>query len=167
MKTKEFIEKVVKLGFTIEYYKNPFSNIKSNCAYDLITISANNQVLVKIWTNCQYAISTVSDGHADYLYGYDVKKLYKLCFEYTSTSVDDREEEKKFLIKHKYLVSKANCQVNLAKNKEKNVYRVINCKVDNLVYQGQFTLNEIEEIKQKLNTDLADFELVEVKDEKV
>lgn len=90
-----------------------------------------------------------------------------LLIEFAKTSIEDREEEKKFLIKHKYLVSKANCQVNLAKNKEKNVYRVINCKVDNLVYQGQFTLNEIEEIKQKLNTDLADFELVEVKYEKV
>ena len=30
------------------------------------------------------------------------------------------------------------------------------------MFQVQFTLNEIEEIKQKLNTDLADFELVEV-----
>lgn len=162
IKTKEFIEKVEKLGFTIEYYKNPFSNVKSN--YDLITISVNNQVLVKIWANCQYAISTISDGHSCFLNGYDVEELYKLCFEYANTPVMDRKEEKKFLIKHKYLVSKANCQVNLAKNKEKNVYRVINCKVDNLVYQVQFTLNEIEEIKQKLNTDLADFELVEVKE---
>lgn len=165
IKTKELIEKVSKLGFDIECHKNPFSNVKSN--YDLITISANNQVLVEIWTNCRYAISTISDGHSCFLNGYDVEELYKVCFEYANTPVEDREEEKKFLIKHKYLVSKANCQVNLAKNKEKNVYRVINCKVDNLVYQVQFTLNEIEEIKQKLNTDLADFELVEVKNEKV
>ena len=95
MKTKEFIEKVEKLGFTIEYYKNPFSNVKSN--YDLITISVNNQVLVKIWANCQYAISTISDGHSCYLYGYDVDELYKVCFEYASTPVEDREDkEKKF-----------------------------------------------------------------------
>lgn len=166
MKTKEFIEKVEKLGFTIEYYKNPFSNVKSR-DYDLITIYHKDRILVKVWTNCKYAISTISDGHFCFINGYDVDKLYKLCFEYANTPVMDREEEKKFLIKHKYLVSKANCQVNLAKNKEKNVYRVINCKVDNLVYQVQFTLNEIEEIKQKLNTDLADYELVEVEDEKV
>lgn len=96
MKTKEFIKAVKNLGFTIEYYKNPFSNIKSNCDYDLITISANNQVLVKIWTNCQYAISTVSDGHSCYLDGYDVDELYKLCFEYANTPVKDREEKKFF-----------------------------------------------------------------------
>lgn len=167
MKTKEFIGKVKKLGFTIEYFKNPFPNIESNCYYDLITISANNQVLVKVWTNCQYAISTVSDGHADYLYGYDVKELYKLCFEYTSTPVEDREEEEKFLIQHKYLVSKNLLPVNLAWNKLKDVYRSINLKVDNHIYQAQFTFKEYEEIKKKLNTDLADFELVEVEDEKV
>mgnify|MGYP000649094409 CR=1 FL=1 len=103
MKTNEFIKAVENLGFCIEYYKNPFSNIKSNCAYDLITISVNNQVLVKVWTNCQYAISTVSDGHLDYLYGYDVEELYKLCFEYACTSVEDREEEKEFYLKHKWI----------------------------------------------------------------
>lgn len=161
IKTKEFIKKVKKMGFTIEYYKNPFSNIRSNCDYDLITISANNQVLVKIWANCQYAISTVSDGHSNYLYGYDVDELYKLCFEYANTPVMDRKEEKKFLIQHKYLVSKAICPVNLARNKEKNVYRVINCKADNLVYQVQFTEKEIEEIKEKFDTDLKDFEIIE------
>lgn len=153
MKTKEFIEKVKKLGFGIEYYKNPLSNVGLRCDYDLFTIYLEDKDLVEIWTNCRYAISTISDGHSCFLNGYDVEELYKLCFEYANTPVMDRKEEKKFLIKHKYLVSKANCQVNLAKNKEKNVYRVINCKVDNLIYQVQFTKKEIEEIKQKLNTD--------------
>lgn len=163
MKTKEFIKAVEKLGFTIEYSKNPFSNISSNCGYDLMTIYLDDRILVKIWANCQYAISTVSDGYIDYLYGYDVQELYRLCFEYISTPVEDREEEKKFLIQHKYLVSKAICPVNLAKNKEKNIYRLINCKNDNLVYQTQFTFNEIEKIKEELNTDLSDFKIIEVK----
>lgn len=164
MKTKEFIEKVKKLGFEVIYYTNPWSNVETNCKYNAIAIYLDDKELVNIWTNCQYAINTISDGHLTYLYGYDLDELYKLCFEYANTPVMDRNEEKKFLIKHKYLVSKANCQVNLAKNKEKNVYRVINCKVDNLVYQVQFTKKEIEEIKEKLDTDLKDFELVEVKE---
>lgn len=164
MRTKEFIEKVEKLGFTIEYYKNPFSNIKSNCDYDLITISANNQVLVKIWTNCQYAISTVSDGHSNYLYGYDVQELYKLCFEYTSTPVEDREEEKKYYLKHRWLT-------------EGGFYRFVkhHTKAYGKKYElaswtygdtsdMQYTLKEIEEIKKKFDTDLSDFELVEVEE---
>ncbi len=164
IKTKEFIKRVEKLGFCIEYSKNPFSNIKSNCAYDLITISVNNQVLVKIWTNCQYAISTVSDGHLDYLYGYDVEELYKLCFEYTSTPVEDREEEKKYYLKHRWLT-------------EGGFYRFVkhHTKAYGKKYElaswtygdtsdMQYTLKEIEEIKKKFDTDLKDFELVEVKE---
>lgn len=162
IKTKELIEKVSKLGFDIECHKNPFSNVKSN--YDLITISANNQVLVEIWTNCRYAISTISDGHSCFLNGYDVEELYKLCFEYANTPVMDREEEKKFLIQHKYLVSKSFYPVCMVWHKLKDVYRPINCKVDNHIYKAQFTLNEVEDIKIKLKTDLADFELIEVKE---
>ena len=166
MKTKEFIKAVKNLGFTIKYYKTPFSNVKSN-DYDLITICLEDKDLVEIWMNCKYAISTISDGHSCFLNGYDVDKLYKLCFEYANTPVMDREEEKKFLIKHKYLVSKNLLPVNLAWNKLKDVYRSINLKVDNHIYQAQFTFKEYEEIKKKLNTDLADYELVEVEDEKV
>lgn len=166
IKTKEFIKAVKNLGFTIKYYKTPFSNVKSN-DYDLITICLEDKDLVEIWMNCKYAISTISDGHSCFLNGYDVDKLYKLCFEYANTPVMDREEEKKFLIQHKYLVSKNLLPVNLAWNKLKDVYRSINLKVDNHIYQAQFTFKEYEEIKKKLNTDLADYELVEVEDEKV
>lgn len=164
IKTKEFIEKVEKLGFTIEYYKNPFSNIESNRDYDLITISANNQVLVKVWTNCQYAISTISDGHSSYLYGYDVDELYKLCFEYACTPVEDREEEKRYYLKHRWLT-------------EGGFYRYVkhHTKAYGKKYElaswtfgdtsdMQYTLKEIEEIKKKFDTDLKDFELVEVEE---
>lgn len=152
MKTKEFIRRVEELGYPLSssYYCWEIRNKKN---YLIAVVSKD--VLYKISTDSAYW-----DGISDE----DKNKLLSLLIEYSKTPIGDREEEKKFLIKHKYLVSKAICQVNLARNKEKNVYRVINCKVDNLVYQVQFTLNEIEEIKQKLNTDLADFELVEVEE---
>lgn len=162
MKTNEFIKAVENLGFCIEYYKNPFSNIKSNCAYDLITISVNNQVLVKIWTNCQYAISTISDGHSNYLYGYDVDELYKLCFEYACTPVEDREEEKEFYLKHRWIKG---CVIMYLYRNELNGYCYLGenkCKPHR---QRMFTLEEIKELKEKFNTDLSDFELVEVEDE--
>lgn len=165
MKTKEFIEKVEKLGFTIEYYKNPFSNIKSNCDYDLITISANNQVLVKIWANCQYAISTISDGHSCYLYGYDVDELYKVCFEYVKIPVKDREDkEKKFYLRHKFLCDNAGLSsfdVYLNHRFEDGSYFIYGSGQNKFV-KSQFTVKDIEEIKEKFNTDLSDFELVEV-----
>ncbi len=162
IKTKEFIEKVKKLGFTIEYFKNPFSNIKSNCAYDLITISVNNQVLVKVWTNCQYAISTISDGHSNYLYGYDVDELYKLCFEYACTPVEDREDEKEFYLKHKWIKG---CAIMYLYRNELNGYCYLGENKCRPHKQRRFTLEEIKELKEKFNTDLSDFELVEVEDD--
>lgn len=165
MKTKEFIEKVEKLGFTIEYYKNPFSNIKSNCDYDLITISANNQVLVKIWTNCQYAISTISDGHSNYLYGYDIDELYKLCFEYTSTPVEDREEEKRYYLRHKWIKTIGNVLKMFLNYYEEEDKFYLYTKAQTPFVKTAFTEKEIEELKEKFDTDLNDFELVEVKDD--
>lgn len=161
MKTKEFIKRVKKMGFTIEYYKNPFSNTESNCDYDLITISANNQVLVKIWINCQYAISTISDGHSSYLYGYDVDELYKVCFEYANTPSEDREEEKKYYLKHKWM---RRGDFNfLYFDKDFKIYGLTSIRFKEA--KTEYTEKEIEEIKEKFDTDLSDFELVEVEDE--
>ena len=169
MKTKEFIKAVKNLGFTIKYYKNPFSNIKSNCDYDLITISANNQVLVKVSTNCQYAISTISDGHSSCLSGYDVDKLYKLCFEYASTPVEDREEEEKFYLKHRWLMTEFGDTYYLCKcyNAAGKISYGVRLSYITHDETWLFTLKEIEEIKEKFDTDLSDYELVKVKDEKV
>lgn len=164
IKTKEFIEKVEKLGFTIEYYKNPFSNIKSNCDYDLITISANNQVLVKVWTSCQYAISTISDGHSCYITGYDVEELYKLCFEYANTPVEEREEEKKYYLIHRYFrIAGGGSGFFTIENASGLSFLKYKTNLDH--YSQKFTEKEIEELKEKLNTNLDGFELVEVEDE--
>lgn len=165
MKTKEFIKAVKKLGFDIEYYKNPFSNIGSNCYYDLITISANNQVLVKVWTNCQYAISTISDGHSSYLYGYDVDELYKLCFEYACTPVEDREEkEKRYYLRHKWIKTIGSDSKTFLNYYEEEDKFYLYTKDQTHFVKTTFTEKEIEEIKEKFDTDLADFELVEVEE---
>lgn len=162
IKTKEFIEKVEKLGFEIICYTNPWANVKSNCKYNSIGIYLHNELLVEVWTNCQYAISTISDGHSCYLDGYDVDKLYELCFEYAKTPVEDREEEKKYYLKHKWI--KGYAIMYLYRN-ELNGYCYLGenkCKPHR---QRMFTLNEIKEIKEKFNTDLSDFEIVEVEDD--
>ena len=90
--------------------------------------------------------------------------MIKAAVEFSETPPEDREVEKKFLIQHKYLVSKAFYPVCMVWHKLKDVYRPINCRVDNHIYKAQFTLKEIEEIKIKLDTDLKDFELVEVQE---
>lgn len=165
MKTKEFIEKVEKMGFDIAYYKNPYSNEKSIFDYDLITIYLDDQDLVKIWTSCQYAISTISDGHSCFINGYDVDELYKVCFEYASTPVEDREDkEKKFFLKHRYFqIAGGGSGFFTIANPSGLLFLKYKTNLDN--YSQKFTLNQIEEIKEKFDTDLSDFELVEVEDE--
>ena len=70
--------------------------------------------------------------------------LFHILTEFARTSVDDREDKKKYLIVHKFFLSK-NCNaVNLAWNQKKNVYRLINCSQDNHIYQVLFTKEEIE-----------------------
>lgn len=163
MKTKEFIEKVKKLGFGIEYYKNPLSNVGLRCDYDLFTIYLEDKDLVEIWTNCRYAISTISDGHSCFINGYDVEELYKLCFEYANTPVKDREEEKKFYLKHRYFEIAGGGRGFFTIDKESELpFLKYMTSSDN--YNQIFTLNETEEIKEKFDTDLSDFELVEVEE---
>lgn len=150
MTTKEFIKAVENLGYEAE---------KDEGA---ITVTYKNKILAHVFTNELYRMSSyfteincVENGGI----------LFALIFQYAVTPIEDREKEEKFLIQHKYLVSKNLLPVNLAWNKLKDVYRSINLKVDNHIYQAQFTFKEYEEIKKKLNTDLADYELVEVEDE--
>ena len=164
MKTKEFIKAVEKLGFRIEYYKNPFSNVKSS-DYDLITIYHKDRILVKVWTNCRYAISTISDGHSCFINGYDVDKLYKLCFEYASTPVMDREEEKKYYLRHEWIGDKQNYLIKPKIERKPFLFQSFeNCYEKPTTKRAEFTEKEIKELKEKFNTDLSDFEIVEVEE---
>lgn len=152
MKTKEFIKRVEELGF-IAYEDDNYWLIKDE--YEINVAHVNKIILSQMSTDYM---------EWDEVYNEDKEKLFDLLIEYAKTPIEDREEEKKFWIQHKFMVSKNLLPVNLAWNKLKDVYRSINLKVDNHIYQAQFTFKEYEEIKKKLNTDLKDFELVEVVD---
>lgn len=90
------------------------------------------------------------------------EELFNLLLEFARTPTDEREEEKKYIITHKFFSSKNYYAVNLVWNQEKDIYRLISCSQDNNIYQALFSKEEIEEIKERLNTDLADFRIVEV-----
>ena len=101
------------------------------------------------------------------MYGYDVDELYKVCFEYASTPVEDREEvekEKRYYLKHKYFqIAGGGSGFFTIANPSGLLFLKYKTNLDN--YSQKFTLNEIEEIEEKYNTDLMDFELVEVENE--
>lgn len=88
-------------------------------------------------------------------------KIIKAAVEFAETPPEDREEEKKFYLKHRYFRfdDGSNKYLGIDRLRDKpDVYSKITYRwVDN-----QFTKKEIEEIKEKFDTDLADFEEVEV-----
>lgn len=153
MRTREFIKRVEELGFKVGINGGTACILKN----DNTTIM-RVEVDKTFVADCFYLSNRSLEEEIR-------EKLFDLLVEYAKTPIEDREEEQKFWIQHRFMVSKNLLPVNLVWNKLKDVYRSINLKVDNHIYQAQFTFKEYEEIKKKLNTDLADFELVEVEDE--
>ena len=146
MKTKEFIKKVKELGFKI-------IRVGSH-----IDIMFNNFIVAGVYTDQMHVMTFYS--HEKLLLP-NVDKLFELLVEYAETPPDEREEEKKFYLKHRWLnldtdnylhldVDDGSCMLN--DNEEFSFTKI------------KLTEKEIKEIKEKFNTDLADFELVEVEE---
>lgn len=90
--------------------------------------------------------------------------MIKAAVEFAETPPEDREEEKKFYAKHRYLVQSDDYMTAFL-NYNTNYDRLfVYTKGQVCGVKTQFTLKEIEEIKKRFNTDLADFELIEVKE---
>ena len=149
MKTKEFIRRVEELGYFINKYVD-YYEIKD---VDKNLIAVTNKIMF-LQLNTDYY-------QWDELCEIDKKELFDLLIEYAKTPIEDREEEKKFYLRHKWLnldtynylhldVDDGSCMLN--DNEELSYTKI------------KLTEKEIEDIKKKLGTDLADFELVEVEE---
>lgn len=151
MTTKEFIKAVRELGY------------ESRMDDGWITIIYINKTLATIFTKELYRMSS-------YFPEIDCAEnagvLFALIFQYASTPVKDREEEKKYYLRHRFLTSLLGDMKYSFINydtKYNDIYLSSNEALDYV--KTKFTLNEIEEIKEKFDTDLSDFEMVEVNNE--
>lgn len=88
MKTKEFIRRVEELGFQV------WTKLDSKNNYILLRVGDGEDTFAIIWAQYRYALSTMEDGFTHFEGYLPLQKLYKLCFEYASTPVKDREGEK-------------------------------------------------------------------------
>ena len=157
MKTKEFIKKVKSLGFEARAEYGGEGELVE------FWIGDGEEDFVVIWTKFTFAINTIEGGFMDLKYPLPLDELYELCFEYASTPVKDREEEKKFYLKHRWI--KSETYENFLNYNTRENYAIISDKDSIGAIKTQFTLKEIEEIEEKFDTDLNDFELEEVVDE--
>ena len=90
------------------------------------------------------------------------EELFNLIVEYARTPIEEREEPKKYYLKHKWLTNNG-CSYNcLNFYVDKNKY-LIESGTTMCGYKTQFTQSEIDEIKERFNTSLEDFEIIEVK----
>lgn len=153
MLTKDFVKEVEKLGFEV------------GKSMDAILIFYGIGQVSYALINERFHLGMI-DGFC--VLPEELKeKLYSLMDEYARTPLDEREEEKKFYLKqnlkHKWLERDAFYYLNL--NIDKNIY-LIDSYASTDTFKTQFTQAEIEEIKEKFNTSLDDFEQIPVEDKK-
>ena len=87
--------------------------------------------------------------------------LTEKVIELAETPLDEREGEKKYYLRFKCLDKYTNEKyINLALTGKVE----IKDRCEDPYYKTKFTKAEIEELKEKFDTDLSDFELIEVED---
>lgn len=147
MKTNEFIKAVENLGYEAEK--------DEGC----ITITYKNKILADVFINELYRMSSYF-SKIDCVENVGV--LFALIFQYVITPIEDRKDkEKRYYLRHKWISDET--LTYLYFDKEYNGY-VLNLAIGHNSWKKEFTEEEIKGFKKTFNTDLSDFELVEVEE---
>lgn len=146
MKTKEFIKKVEELGYDIE-----ISEVDVFIKYD-------GYIIARISSTSPYTMSVYAAFG-----GRHAKELFDLCAEYARTPIEEREEEKKYYLKLKRENREfyESLSAYLTLRKRDNTFS-LDVGVETAGLTAQFTQKEIDEIKEKFNTELSEFEQIPV-----
>ena len=149
MKTKEFVEKVEKLGYNIEI------------DWPTIYIKCDGCILARVDKARPYTIDTKAAFEVKH-----AKELFNLCTEYAKTPIEDREEEKKFYLqKMKTFYDRYYDETTKFLNVRKDQDRYdLGTTGQTFMIRTQFTQKEIDKIKEEQHTDLSEFEQIPVED---
>lgn len=153
MKTKEFIKRVEELGFEYEKAEEVyFIQDNEGTEYASVCHTTPNQIsnMERVW---------------DWIDKDTQEKLFNLLIEYAKTPIEEREEEKKYYLKHRWLRCLGGCALLHESTKFHTFVLMGGFGEVPKDYKMKFTQKEIEEIKENFDTDLSDFEMVEVEDE--
>lgn len=146
MKTKEFIKKVEKLGYNIE------------TDWPTIYIKCDGCILARIDKARPYTIDTKAAFEVK-----NAEKIFDLCAEYAKTPIEDREEKKKYYLylKNKNREFYESIYNYLTLHKTDNTFS-LDVGVETAGLTAKFTQEKIDWIKEKFDTDLEEFEQIEV-----
>ncbi|WP_051145881.1 hypothetical protein [Anaerococcus senegalensis] len=149
MKTNEFIKRVDELGF------------KAHKGVTCIDIVSDGFTVAKVSTYRVYVINSFCFVDVEWT---NQDKLFNLIVEYAKTPIEDRKEETRFYLKHRYFKC-TNGDSRYFQIYESDGTPWLNAMYTVMGYKKQFTLKEIENMGEKFHTNFEDFELVEVEDE--
>lgn len=147
MKAKEFIKKAKELGYSAGTFLD-----------GSMVVYYGGDIIVSINEDMPYGM-IINIKHLKSL----TKELFDLCVEYAKTPIEERKEEKKYYLKicgTFYVSNYAYLNFNIKYGN----YMLSDGK-QNHRYQTQFTQKEIDEVKEKFNTNLSEFEQIPVEED--
>lgn len=98
--------------------------------------------------------------------GRHAKELFELCVKYAKTPIEDREEKKKYYLKLKRENREfyESLSAYLTLGKRDNTFS-LDVGVETAGLKCKFTQEKIDWIKERFNTNLEEFEQIEVEEE--
>ena len=147
MKTKEFIKRVEELGYLVD---DGYGNWQ--------IWNAKSPIIATVSKIDLFRFSTDFVGWCN-IPDEDKSKLLDIIIEFAKTPIEDREEEKRYYLRHKWIRKDYDFNY-LCFDEDFKLYTLSTC--NSKEWKIEFTEEEVEELKEKFNTDLSDFELVEV-----
>lgn len=147
MKYKELERMAVKTGWTITENQEIYSLKKE-------TEEAERRITIgKIYSKVIFINNDICRPE-DFV-------VIKAAVELAETPPEEREKEKKYYLKHRFLEN-GNCRYLNYDKEFQELY--LNDRAQFGEIQTQFTQEEIDEIKEKYDTTLGDFEIIEVEE---
>lgn len=148
MKTKEVIKGIEKMKLQVDVTKDY-----------LFVIHRNGKTVANMNLNRKFQMSTNFWAFQNMLTEDEREKVYFLLTKLAETDPEEREEKQKYLLKHKWFDDSLCAYINYCiPNDSFN----LNSKSNNEAFKTQFTQAEIDEIKERFNTNLEDFEQIPV-----
>ena len=156
MRYKEFKEKVEAWGRRYDY--KPVIEADFHRVYITLEEDDYSGDVCTIHNSERFVIDLNFESYRDFSEN-EKNDLFKIVTEFSATKPEDREDEKLFYVKHKFLSLKYD--LNYLNRYDDRSHSLDN-KFSSGLYKTKFTLDEIEGIKKEFNTTLEDFELIEV-----
>lgn len=147
MTTNEFIKAVKELGY------------EAGMDDEWVSIVYKNKTLAHVFTKELYRMSSY---FSEVDCGKNAGVLFALIFQYAVTPIEDRKDKNRYYLRHKWLNDSA---LNYLQTDKENNYYSLSVLNDTNTWKTEFTEEEIEGLKETFNTDLNDFEIVEVENE--